>query len=229
MKYSLIFFDADDTLFDFNKSQEIAFRDTVAHFKINYHIESLFSEYKQSNKELWSALEGGTVGLQDLRTLRFKKIFDAHKIHSDPNDAGNYYLQKLSECTHLLPNAVTICQFLKTAGVKIGIITNGYSDVQKKRLMKSELHPFLDTITISEDTGFRKPQPQIFELALNQFKEIPKNKVLMVGDNIVADIQGAQQFGFDTCWFNKRGGKLKNDIEPTYCISELIHIKKILN
>ena len=228
MKYSLVFFDADDTLFDFTKSQEIAFRSSVSRFEISYHTDSLFSEYKKSNKELWGELELGTISLEELRILRFKKIFEAHKINQDPIIFGDYYMQKLSESTHLLPCALQICQFIKSQNIKIGLITNGYTETQKNRIKHSELFPYIDSITISEEVGFRKPQPQIFELALNKHNGIKKHEVLMVGDNLNADILGANQFGFDTCWFHRAGGNPKNDVNPKYIITELTQLKKIL-
>ena len=84
MKYSLIFFDADDTLFDFTKSQEIAFKNAVAHFKINFHTDILYSDYKKINKELWNNLEQGLVSLENLRILRFKKIYGTYNFISEP-------------------------------------------------------------------------------------------------------------------------------------------------
>lgn len=229
MKYSLVFFDADDTLFDFNKSQAIAFRESVSHFKVSYHTESLFSDYKKSNKELWAALEQGTISLEELRILRFKRIFDAHKINQDPIIFGNYYMQKISESTHLIPYAVQICQFLKSQNIKIGIITNGYTEVQTKRVKQSDLFPYIDSITISEEAGFRKPQPQIFEIALNNHSGIEKEKILMVGDNIHADVHGANQFGIDSCWFHQAGGNPKLNIIPKHIVTELIQLKKIIH
>lgn len=228
MKYSLVFFDADDTLFDFTKSQEIAFRSSVSRFEISYHTDSLFSEYKKSNKELWNKLEQGTISLEELRVLRFKKIFEAHKINQDPIIFSDYYIHKISECTHLLPYAVQICQYIKSQNIKIGLITNGYTETQKNRVKQSELFPYIDSITISEEIGFRKPQPQIFEIALNKHNGIKKEEVLMVGDNLNADIYGANQFGFDSCWFHRSGGTPKLDINPKYIITELIQLKKIL-
>lgn len=229
MKYSLVFFDADNTLFDFTKSQEIAFRDSVSSFKINYHTDSLFFEYKKTNRELWEKLEQGSISLEELKILRFKRIFEMHKINQDPIIFGDYYMQKLSESTHLLSYAVQICQFIKSQNIKVGIITNGYTETQKKRIKHSELFPYIDSITISEETGFRKPQPQIFEIALNNYNGIRKQEVLMVGDNLNADIYGANQFGFDSCWFHRAGGSPKSDINPKYIITELIQLKKILD
>ncbi|RDB36356.1 YjjG family noncanonical pyrimidine nucleotidase [Spirobacillus cienkowskii] len=228
MKYSLIFFDADDTLFDFTKSQEIAFKNAVAHFKINFHIDILYSDYKKINKELWNNLEQGHVSLESLRVLRFKKIFEKHSIPQDPSKFDEYYMQKISQSTTLLPNALEICKFLKSAGINIGIITNGFSEVQKKRIRESEISEFIDSIIVSEEVGVRKPQPQIFEIALNQFQHIPKNKVLMVGDNLNADILGANRAGIDSCWFHKHGGAPKMDIQPKYTINELIQLKKLV-
>lgn len=229
MKYSLVFFDADDTLFDFSKSQEIAFRESILHFNINYHTDSLYSEYKKSNKNLWAKLEHGSINSDELRLLRFKNIFEMHKINQDPKIFGDYYIEKISKSTHILPYALQICEFIKSKNLKIGIITNGFTDTQKNRFQSSVLFPFFDSITISEETGYRKPQPEIFEIALQKHENIQKQEVLMVGDNLRADISGANEFGIDSCWFHKSGGSPKYDIFPKYIISELEQLKKILS
>lgn len=228
MKYSVVLFDVDNTLLDFNKSQEIAFRKSVSHFNINYHTESLFSEYKKLNKELWKKFELGLINLEDLKILRFKSIFKELKINENPITFGNHYLHLISESTHLVPNAIQICQFIKSHNVKIGLVTNGSRDTQLKRIKNSELYSYIDSITISEEIGFRKPHPQIFECALNSISSVKKEEVLMVGDNLQADIDGANKFGIDSCWFHKTGGRPKLDINPTYIITELIKIKNIL-
>ncbi|WP_161998238.1 YjjG family noncanonical pyrimidine nucleotidase [Silvanigrella paludirubra] len=228
MKYSLVFFDADDTLFDFSKSQEIAFRESISHFNISYHTDRLYYEYKKSNKELWAKLEQGSINADELRLLRFKNIFETHKINQDPKIFGDYYIEKISKSTHLIPYALQICQFIKSLNIKIGIITNGFTDTQKNRFEKSELFPFFDSITISQETGFRKPQPEIFEIALKKHLNIKKEEVLMIGDNLHADILGANEFGMDTCWFHKSGGQPKADIQPKYIITELMQLKKII-
>ena len=229
MKYSLVFFDADDTLFDFSKSQEIAFRESISHFNISYHTDSLYYEYKKSNKDLWAKLEQGSIKIDELKILRFKNIFEAHKIKQDPKIFGDYYIEKISKSTHLIPYALQICQFIKSLNLNIGIITNGFTDTQKKRFELSELFPYFDSITISEETGFRKPDPEIFENALKKHPNKTKHEVLMVGDNLYADIFGANSFGMDSCWFHRSGGIPKADIKPKYIISELSQLKKIIS
>ncbi|KAB8028507.1 YjjG family noncanonical pyrimidine nucleotidase [Fluviispira multicolorata] len=229
MKYAFVLFDADDTLFDFNKSQEIAFRQTVSHFAISYHTDVLYSEFKKTNRVLWKELENGLISGNDLRISRFERIFDAHNIKQDPKPFSDFYLQKIAQGTHLKAGAYAICEFLKSNQIKIGIITNGFTDIQKSRFSLSELNPFFDFVTISEECGYRKPFEEIFQLALNKFGNARKENTLMVGDNLNADILGAQLFGIDNCWYHPQGGSPHNEITPTYIISELIELKKIIN
>ncbi|BBH54329.1 YjjG family noncanonical pyrimidine nucleotidase [Fluviispira sanaruensis] len=229
MKYDFILFDADDTLFDFNKSQEIAFRETVSHFAISYHTDVLCSEFKKTNRALWKELENRLISEDDLKILRFKKIFDAHNIKQDPSEVSKIYLQKISQSTHLKAGALSICQFLKEAKIKIGIITNGFENIQKSRFSLSELNPYFDFITISEECGYRKPYAEIFQIALNKFGNARKDNTLMVGDNLEADIIGAQEFGLDSCWYHPHGGNPHKDIIPTFIIHDLMEIKRIIN
>ncbi len=228
MKYSLIFFDADDTLYDFNKSQKIAFKDALTYFNINYHHDILYFEYQKLNKELWSQLEKGSLNANDLKILRFQKLFEAHKINQDPKIFGNYYIKRISQSTHTIPYAEQLCQLIHANHLEIGIITNGFADTQYPRLQKSELNKYFKSITISEEVGYRKPQKEIFALAMTKHANIPVEKILMVGDNIEADIKGAKQLGIDTCWFHRAGLKSKHDINPTYLITELQQLVKIL-
>ncbi|WP_186648326.1 YjjG family noncanonical pyrimidine nucleotidase [Fluviispira vulneris] len=229
MKYEFILFDADDTLFDFNKSQEIAFRETVSHFAISYHTDALYSEFKKTNRVLWQDLEKQLISENDLKFLRFKRIFDAHNIKQDPSTFSEFYLKKIAKSTHLKVGALAICQFLKEAKIKIGIITNGFENIQKSRFSLSELNPYFDFVTISEECGYRKPHAEIFNIALNKFGCAQKENTLMVGDNLEADIIGAQEFGLDSCWYHPQGGKPHKDITPTFIIQNLMEIKRIIN
>lgn len=81
---------------------------------------------------------------------------------------------------------------------------------------------------ISEEVKVSKPNPKIFEHALNNMNHIDKRNVLMVGDSLTSDIQGGINFGIDTCWFNPNKIVNRTDIKPTYEISNLMKLKNIL-
>ncbi|WGL61106.1 YjjG family noncanonical pyrimidine nucleotidase [Pigmentibacter sp. JX0631] len=228
MKYSLIFFDADDTLFDFNKSQKIAFKEAITHFNINYHQDLLYFEYQKLNKELWTLLEKGDINANDLKILRFQKLFETHQIQQDPKIFANFYIEKISKSTHTIPYAEQLCHIIHANNIEIGIITNGFTDTQKPRLQASSLSKYFKSVTISEEVGARKPQAEIFNLALAKHSHIPKEKVLMVGDNLEADIHGAKNAGLDTCWLHRTGLKTKQNANTNYIITELKQLLKIL-
>lgn len=228
MKYSLVFFDADDTLYDFNKSQKIAFKDAITHFNINYHSDILYYEYQRLNKELWSLLEKGSLNASELKILRFQKLFETHNISQNPKIFADYYIEKISQSTHTIAYAEQLCHTIRANHIEIGIITNGFTDTQNPRLKSSNLNKYFNSITISEEVGYRKPQQEIFSIARAKHPHIPVEKILMVGDNLEADIHGAKQAGIDACWFHRAGLKTKENVNTNYIITELQQLLKIL-
>ena len=173
-------------------------------------------------------MEKGDINANDLKILRFQKLFANHQIKQDPKIFANFYIEKISKSTHTIPYAEQLCHIIHANNIEIGIITNGFIDTQKSRLQISSLNKYFNSVTISEEVGVRKPQIEIFNLALAKHSHIPKEKVLMVGDNLEADIHGAKNAGLDTCWLHRTGLKTKQNANTNYIITELKQLLKIL-
>jgi len=110
---------------------------------------------------------------------------------------------------------------------KLLLLTNGSPDLQNTKLnITPGLIPYFDHIIISGNFGKGKPHPSIFEHALNQLS-VNKDEVLMVGDNLMTDILGANQVGIKSVWIN-RHDKKRNEVIPTYEISNLNELFTIL-
>jgi putative hydrolase of the HAD superfamily len=107
------------------------------------------------------------------------------------------------------------------------LLTNGSPELQHTKLeITPELVPYFDQIVISGNFGRGKPDPSIFEYALS-LMELQKDEVIMVGDNLMTDVLGANRAGIKTVWIN-RHDKERNEVIPTYEIKHLEELYPIL-
>ncbi|MGI9548268.1 MAG: HAD family hydrolase, partial [Flavobacteriaceae bacterium] len=116
-----------------------------------------------------------------------------------------------------------ILEYLKPR-YKLHIITNGFQEIQEKKLRKSNIYGYFDQVVNSEMAGVKKPNPEIFKLAL-QMANTTAAASIMIGDNIEADILGAKAVGIETLHFNAH-----NEPVHEYChiIRNLSEIKSYL-
>ena len=227
MKYEVIIFDADETLFDFKKSEGHAFKDTMGEFKIEYDENHHLKVYKDINTTIWKELEEGLITQKDLNIERFKRLSERLSVKFNEEEFAKSYMKHLAIASFLYDDSVAIVEELHKK-YRLMIITNGLKDVQDNRIKKSIISKYFEHIVISEEVQVSKPDSRIFQLALNNIKYTDKSKVLMVGDSLTSDIQGGINFGIDTCWFNPNKIVNKTKIEPTYEISNFSELKSIL-
>ncbi|MCC3359382.1 YjjG family noncanonical pyrimidine nucleotidase [Bacillus sp. REN16] len=224
--YDLIFFDIDDTLFDFTKSEQAAFKNVFEKYNLLDNINLYEKSYQEISKVLWRDLENGKMSLVELGSERFRRLFLEHDLEIDAVVFNQDYLKFLGEQTHLVQGAERVIGALSHK--RLAIITNGYSDVQTLRINNSPLRGAFEHIIISESTGFQKPQTGIFDYAFSSLQLIKKSNVLMVGDSLTSDIQGGINFGIDTCWFNPKYKENSTSLKPTYEINKLESLLEII-
>lgn len=227
MKYEVILFDADETLFDFKKSEKEALKKTMLKFNIKYNENYHLKVYKEINAAIWSEFEQGLITQEKLKIERFKRLLDKLNIKSDEIYFSKLYTEHLAEASFLFEDSINLVKNLNKY-YKLSIITNGLTSVQDKRIRKSNIAKYFDSIIISEEILLAKPNPKIFEYTLNHMNFYDKSKVLMVGDSLTSDIQGGINFGIDTCWYNPNKIKNKTSIKPTYEISNFDELKLLL-
>ncbi|GGF83770.1 noncanonical pyrimidine nucleotidase, YjjG family protein [Paenibacillus albidus] len=225
MKYDVILFDADDTLFDYGMAESQALLNAFVHFGLPTGAEDYAASYKEINSALWKDLEQGRMTSAVLRVERFNRLFAAHRLELDPEAFSTAYLKFLGEGTYLIQGAVELCGAL--AECRLAVITNGIKDVQTARIAGSPLSDTFEQIIISEETGFQKPETGIFDYAFDKLSLTDKTKVLMVGDSLTSDIQGGINYGIDTCWFNPLAKAGIPGIQPTYEIRDLAELVEI--
>ncbi|MDN7241003.1 YjjG family noncanonical pyrimidine nucleotidase [Planococcus sp. N028] len=225
-KYETIFFDVDDTLFDFGQSERNALHNTFMEYKLPEGMADYHASYRQISNKLWADLEKGKIALRDLGIERFQRLFLEHDLETDARLFSSSYLSHLGKEAHLMPGAEELC--CKLSGYKLAIITNGFMEVQHARIENSPLCGKFEHIIVSEATGFQKPHRGIFDYAFEKLQLTEKENVLMVGDSLMSDIQGGNNYGIDTCWFNPLRKRNTTSVTPTYEIHHLLELIDII-
>lgn len=226
MKYDVILFDADDTLFDYGMAESHALFHAFAHFGLPTGAEDYAASYKEINHSLWKDFEQGRITSAALRVERFNRLFAAHGLALKPDEFSAAYLKFLGEGTFLIQGAIELCGAL--AGCRLAIITNGIRDVQHSRIQGSPLSEVFEAVIVSEETGYQKPETGIFDYAFAKLDISDKSKVLIVGDSLTSDIQGGINYGIDTCWFNPLEKPGDPGIRPVYEIRSLNELLEIV-
>ena len=228
MKYELVLFDADGTLFDFDKASEEALKRAMQLFNIDKWNADTWALYKKVNKQIWNEFELKQISAADLKLERFRRFFSALSVTDvEPKDFSDKYLLFLSQGTYLIDGALELVQWCY-GKFRLGIITNGLTNVQKPRFNESVLNKYFEHYIISEEIGFAKPHPEIFDYSFEKFNHTDKKSAIIIGDNLTSDIKGGIDYGIDTCWFNALGAN-SDSIIPTYEINKLENLKDILD
>lgn len=227
MKYELIIFDADETLYDFKKSEKNALESTMHDFGLDYDEEYHLEIYKEINSTVWKELEKGLITQKELNELRFRRMLERLEENLNPPDVANTYIRHLSHASFLYEESLDLIKNLSNF-LRLAIISNGLKEVQDRRLRKSPISEYFEAIIISEEVGLAKPDPAIFQLLFDQIDFRDKSRALIVGDSLSSDIQGGLCFGIDTCWFHANEGANGMDIRPTYEIRHLEELYELL-
>lgn len=227
MKYNLFLFDLDDTLLDFQASEKLCFTQTFLHFGVRDLLEEIHAQYKTENNLLWKQLERGEVDKDFLKIERFKRTLDTFKLEIDPVLVSDFYLDQLPLNVVLIDGAVEVLKFARQFG-EIGIITNGIEFTQRERIKNSDLKNYIDFLAVSEACGFAKPDVRFFEYAVKKAKIFDREKTIIVGDRLEADILGGRNFSIDTCWFNPEKIQSNLNLRPNFEIQSLRDFEKIM-
>lgn len=230
-KYQHIFFDLDNTLWDFDKSSLLAFDKIYEIFKlINYGIPSakeFHTTYFDHNNRLWELYRQGKIDKSFLKVERFKLPLKDYGIEDEKLAAeiGERYTELAATTVALVPNTMEILNYLKDKGYKTYIITNGFLEVQTIKMQASGLDKMIDISFVSEEVGFKKPDHRIFQHAMKEVGASIENSV-MVGDDLKVDIIPAKEIGMKHIYFNRKDTTHNEILDDE--ISDLLEIKNIL-
>jgi len=225
--YPWLWFDADGTLFDYNRAEAAALRNTFRSLTLPFE-DSYLDVYRQINHGLWQALERQEITQAVLRFRRFELLMEALRMSGSAEEMSSAYVEQLSICSELMDGAYDVLQALYGKS-QIVIVTNGLQTVQRGRLEHSTIRAFISELIISEEVGAAKPGSAFFDAASARCGHPSKSDVLIIGDSLTSDMQGGVDYGMDTCWFNPAGEPWPEALSITYQLTQLTELLDIVD
>lgn len=230
-KYKHIFFDLDNTLWDFDRSSMLAFERVFEEFNlINYGIPSakeFHTTYFVYNNQLWEQYRQGKIDKEFLKNERFRLPLKDYGIYDEKlaHELGENYTELAATTVALVPNTMEVLTYLKEKDYKIHLITNGFLEVQSIKMKASGLDKMIDESFVSEVVGFKKPDHRIFHHAINKVGGTIENCV-MIGDDLSVDILPAKEIGMFHIYFNRK--QIPHNEALDCEIRDLIEIKNFI-
>ena len=225
MKYKFLFFDLDHTLLDFDAAEDIALTQLLEEEGVE-DIQAYKDYYVPMNKLLWKDLEQKKITKSELINTRFAKLFAHFGIEKDGAYLAERYQFFLSKQGQTFPGVEDLLRKLISQGYELYAATNGITYIQTGRLEQSGIAPFFKETFISEQLHTQKPDAEFYEKIGARIPNFDKNQTLMIGDSLSADIQGGQNAGIDTVWYNPQHLENTTQLHPTH---EVHSYKDLLN
>lgn len=220
-----LFFDLDHTLWDFERNAKETIEELVDEFRPFMSPQVSHDRFRETylrhNTRLWADYRQNLIDSKTLRTIRWHLTFEELEVErGDWVDAmGVEYLQRCPKKSYLMPNTIPVLEALSEV-FELHLITNGFEETQITKLKSSNLDHFFKTMTAPDHAGVKKPDPGIFEYAL-QLTGAEKASSVHIGDNYIADIQGALNSGLPVIFYNPEG---KENPENVPEIKDLIEL-----
>ena len=215
MTYKFLLFDLDHTLLDFDAAEDVALTQLLKEEGVT-DIQAYKDYYVPMNKALWKDLEQKKITKSDLVNTRFSKLFEHFGIEKDGTYLANRYQFYLAQQGQVFSGAIELLDNLIERGYELYAATNGITAIQTGRLEQSGIAPFFKEIFISEQLHTQKPDAAFYEKIGARIPNFNKNHALMIGDSLSADIQGGNNAGIDTIWYNPHHLENKSLAQPTY-------------
>ncbi|WP_165020226.1 YjjG family noncanonical pyrimidine nucleotidase [Dysgonomonas sp. ZJ279] len=230
MKYTTIFFDLDDTLWDTVNNNTESLEDIYNDYKINKYyptFSDFYNVYSPNTNKLWAMYSKGEIDKPTLLRERFlypfRSFSDVTEEMSSEMNAD--FLNRVQFKKGTVAGAIELLDYLKSK-YRLHIISNGFTEIQYTKMKSAGLNPYFDKVILSDGVGVNKPHPDIFNFALKEAGVNPQD-VIMIGDNLQTDIIGAMNSKIDQVWFNPND-EISGSVEPTYVVKNLLEIKSIL-
>ncbi|MBT0726116.1 pyrimidine 5'-nucleotidase [Rosenbergiella australiborealis] len=220
--FDCILFDADETLFEFDAYRGL--KKMFAQYGVSFSGDD-YQDYQALNRPLWEAYQRHEIDAEQLKIQRFDLW--AQKINVPASTLNEQFLIAMADICQPLPGAKALLQAM-VPHVKMGIITNGFTDLLHARLASTGLAHYFQVLTISEQFGLAKPAAAIFHHTLSQFPGCSPERTLMIGDTPESDIAGGINAGMKTCWLDHGDKQLPDTVKPDWQVPTLTALHALL-
>lgn len=224
----VLLWDVDGTLLDFLAAEKAAMKKCFEVCGIGECTDEMIARYSKINKKYWERLERGEITKHQVLVGRFEEFFSSEGIITDCAEKFNKeYQVRLGDTICFCDDGYELVKSLK-GQVKQYAVTNGTKVAQDKKLAKSGLVDLFDDIFISEVVGIEKPGIGFFEKVFEKIGIYEKDEVMIIGDSLTSDIQGGNNAGILSCWYNPKNAVNDKGVRVDYEIDNLQKIKEIL-
>lgn len=219
----MLWFDLDDTLWDMSGNSVLCLRELYESQRLDRWFESheqWDDVYHKINRELWEQYGRGDITREYLRSERFARPLRIGGVPAADAELmattfDKLYLESLGKKTALIDGARELLDYLSAGGYRLGIVSNGFREVQYNKLRSSDIDRYFDLVVLSDDAGINKPDRRFFEYAMDRANSRDLHNII-IGDNLTADIQGAIAAGWDAIWFCRDVDNLHADEAKSY-------------
>jgi len=237
--YKTLFIDFDDTLYDTRGNAELSLREMFAHFQLSKYFpqpDDFYRSYWDTNVKLWDAYAKGEIDRDYLIVERFRRPLaegrDAKGRPFEPTreyclEVSDVFLDMCADKPGVVEGAHELMAYLRAKGYELYMCSNGFHEVQYRKLRACGLLDAFDGVILSEDAGANKPSKTYFDYAI-RVSGASASETLMIGDNFSTDIMGAMQYGIDALFFNRHPESFVSHEAVKYEVSSLRDIISIL-
>ena len=214
-----VFFDLDNTLWDFRKNAKFALEKLYIKYDVEsrygFNFEEFHPHYHESNEGLWALIRDKKITKEELRARRFKEAFDNLGINNDElaKIFEDEYMETITNYNEVVDGAMELLDYLKP-NYKLHIITNGFIEVSKRKIESSDLNGYFETVTYADEIEILKPDPRIYNLAMEK-SGAKKDESIYIGDDWIADAVGANAFGMSAIFFDRLDDNFGMENVPT--------------
>ena len=229
----MLWFDLDDTIWDMSGNSVICLRELYESQGLDRWFDSHVEwdeVYHRVNRELWAQYGRGDITREFLRSERFARPLHIGGVpESDAEEMAasfdGLYLDSLGRKTALIDGARETLDYLQSRGYRMGIVSNGFREVQYNKLRSSAIDGYFDPVVLSDDAGVNKPHRRFFDYAVERAGSQAMRNII-IGDNLSADIAGAVDAGWGAIWFNPGRDVPGDGLTGYVWVADLRELKK---
>lgn len=221
-----VLIDVDNTILDFDKCSEFAIQAACREFDMPFE-HNLYVAFERINTSLWKELEKGLLTSEQLFSTRWNIIFGSMGMTiSDGVAFENCFHKHLNLCAIPEDGANDALEYIASK-YPVYAATNADFAQQRNRLQSANMLKYFSGLFVSEQIGFLKPRKEFFDVCFSRLNGLSPSDALLIGDSLSADIDGAKQYGMQTCWYNRKSISSPPDVAD-FVITSLSDISKII-